>query len=112
MAFEKYEGQRPRTIEPIIGIRKNGQIVLNDVLARQYEVDINSFAYLHYDSEANQIGLQISNIKMKGARKLTKAPGCSLVSGIAFLKHFEIDHPTGKKYTPDSKDGMIIINLD
>ncbi len=111
MSFEQYQGQRPRGTEPIVGIRKNGQIVLNHVLIKQYGIHDDSYAQLHYDSETNRIGIEISEEKTKGTRKLTILSGCALISGGAFLKHFNVNHPAAKKYVPTFQDGMIVVGL-
>lgn len=112
MAFEQYLGQRPRATEPKVSIRKNGQIVLNHKLIRQYEITDESFAHLLYDSEAKQIGIKIDEEKNRGARKLTMLLGSALISGGAFLKTFGINHEKARKFDPDFIDGMIVIDLN
>ena len=113
MAFEKYEGQRPRGTKDIVSIRKNGQIAFNSKSVQSFEVKGNKFAFLYYDKESKKIGIEFSNAKGRGARRITMLGGTALISGSAFLKHFNINISKAKKFEPkyDSSKKMITLGL-
>ena len=101
MAFEKYEGQRPRGTKDIVSIRKNGQIAFNSKSVQSYGVKAHKYAFLYYDKANRRIGIELSEAKGRGARKITMLGGTALISGSAFLKHFNIGVTKAKKFEPD-----------
>jgi hypothetical protein len=101
MGFEKYEGQRPRGTKDIVSIRKNGQIAFNSKSVQSFDVRNYKYAYLYYDKDRKKIGIELSNNKGRGARKITMLGGTALISGSAFLKHFNISIQKAKKFEPD-----------
>ncbi len=114
MAFEKYEGQRPRGTKDVVSIRKNGQIAFNSKSVQSFNIKSSSYAYLYYDKTGRgRIGIELSNKKDKGARKITMLGGTALISGSAFLKHFNISVPKARKFEPkfDSATKMITLNM-
>ena len=113
MAFEKYEGQRPRGTKDIVSIRKNGQIAFNSKSVQSFEVKNFSYAFLYYDKEKGRIGIELNNTKGRGARKITMLGGTALISGSAFLKHFGINITKAKKFEPkyDVTKKMITITM-
>lgn len=113
MAFEKYEGQRPRGTKDIVSIRKNGQIAFNSKSVQSFDVKSHKFAFLYYDKEKERIGIEMSNIKGRGARKITMLGGTALISGSAFLKHFNIAIAKAKKFEPkyDAVKKMITLEM-
>jgi hypothetical protein len=112
MAFEKYEGQRPRGTKNIVSIRKNGQIAFNSKAVQSFNVRNHKFAYLYYDKESERIGIEFSNTKGRGARKITMLGGTALISGSAFLKHFNINIDKAKKFEPEYNENKKMITLD
>jgi len=113
MPFEKYEGQRPRGSKNIISIRKNGQIAFNSKAVQSFDVRNYKYSFLYFDKKKNVIGIELNNSKGRGARKITMLGGTALISGSAFLKHFNIDISKAKKFEPtnDNSQGMILLNL-
>jgi hypothetical protein len=112
MAFEKYEGQRPRGTKDVVSIRKNGQIAFNSKSVQSFDIKSYKFAYLYYDKVGRgKIGIELSNKKDKGARKITMLGGTALISGSAFLKHFSISVPKARKFEPKFDDGGKLITL-
>ena len=111
MSFEKYEGQRPRGTKDIVSIRKNGQIAFNSKSVQSFEVRNYSYAFLYYDKDKKIIGIELGNNKGRGARKITMLGGTALISGSAFLKHFNIDIQKAKKFEPDYDAGKKMIML-
>jgi hypothetical protein len=113
MAFEKYEGQRPRGTKNIVSIRKNGQIAFNSKAVQSFNVRGHKFAFLYYDKDNEIIGIEFSNNKGRGARKITMLGGTALISGSAFLKHFNINIDKAKKFEPtyDASRKMIKLEL-
>jgi len=112
MAFEKYEGQRPRGTKDIVSIRKNGQIAFNSKAVQSYDVKSYKYAFLYYDKTKDRIGISLSNTKDRGARKITMLGGTALVSGSAFLKHFEITIKKARKFEPGYDTALKLITLD
>lgn len=111
MAFEKYEGQRPRGTKDIVSIRKNGQIAFNSKSVQSFEVKNYKYAFLYYDKEKQRIGIELNNTKGRGARKITMLGGTALISGSAFLKHFNISIQKAKKFEPNFDDSNNMITL-
>lgn len=113
MAFEKYEGQRPRGSKNIVSIRKNGQIAFNSKAVQSFGVKNSRFAYLYFDKDKEVIGIEFSGTKGRGARKITMLGGTALISGSAFLKHFNIDIDKAKKFEPtfDEPRKMIMLEM-
>jgi hypothetical protein len=113
MAFEKYEGQRPRGTKDIVSIRKNGQIAFNSKSVQSFEVRNFKFAFLYFDKDKEKIGIELSNTKSRGARKITMLGGTALISGSAFLKHFNISVAKAKKFEPkyDVSRKMITLTM-
>lgn len=111
MAFEKYEGQRPRGTKDIVSIRKNGQIAFNSKSVQSFEIKNFKFAYLYFDKEKERIGIEFSNTKGRGARKITMLGGTALISGSAFLKHFNISIVKAKKFEPNFDVAKKMITL-
>ncbi len=110
MAFEKYEGQRPRGTKDVVSIRKNGQIAFNSKSVQSFGVKSYKYAYLYYDKSKRMIGIELSPTKERGARKITMLGGTALISGSAFLKHFNISVSKAKKFVPkkDAKNRIIL----
>ena len=113
MAFEKYEGQRPRGTKDVVSIRKNGQIAFNSKSVQSFEIKTYDYAYLYFDKAKDLIGIQLSNSKDKGARKITMLGGTALISGSAFLKHFNVSVTKARKFEPtfEKSKGMITLQL-
>ena len=111
MAFEKYEGQRPRGTKDIVSIRKNGQIAFNSKSVQSFDVRNYKYAFLYYDKEKLKIGIELNNTKGRGARKITMLGGTALISGSAFLKHFNISIQKAKKFEPTFDSGRKMITL-
>lgn len=112
MAFEKYEGQRPRGTKDVVSIRKNGQIAFNSKAVQSFGVKAYKYANLYHDSEKKKIGIELASKKDKGSRKITMLGGTALISGSAFLKHFNISVPKAKKFIPKADtSGKIILSL-
>lgn len=113
MAFEKYEGQRPRGSKDIVSIRKNGQIAFNSKSVQSFEVKNFKYAFLYYDKVNDVIGIELHNSKGRGARKITMLGGTALISGSAFLKHFNIAIKKAKKFEPefDASKKMITLSM-
>ena len=113
MPFEKYEGQRPSGTKDIVSIRKNGQIAFNSKSVQSFNVKGYKYAYLYYDKEKAKIAIELNNTKGRGARKITMLGGTALISGSAFLKHFNISVPKAKKFEPtkDPKSNRIVLSM-
>ena len=113
MAFEKYEGQRPRGSKDIVSIRKNGQIAFNSKSVQSFDVKNFKYAFLYYDKDREVIGIELHNAKGRGARKITMLGGTALISGSAFLKHFNISIKKAKKFEPkyDVTKKMITLGM-
>ena len=113
MAFEKYEGQRPRGTKDIVSIRKNGQIAFNSKSVQSFDVRNYKYAFLYFDKDREKIGIELSNTKGRGARKITMLGGTALISGSAFLKHFNISIQKAKKFEPkfDTAKRMITLTM-
>jgi len=113
MPFEKYEGQRPRGTKDIVSIRKNGQIAFNSKSVQSFDVKAAKYAYLYFDKDSNIIGIELSDKKGRGARKITMLGGTALISGSAFLKHFNIAVSKARKFEPkfDGGEKKITLNM-
>lgn len=113
MAFEKYEGQRPRGTKNIVSIRKNGQIAFNSKAVQSFNVRNFKYAFLYFDKDREVIGIEFNSAKGRGARKITMLGGTALISGSAFLKHFNININKAKKFEPnfDSAKNMILLEM-
>lgn len=112
MAFEKYEGQRPRGTKDVVSIRKNGQIAFNSKSVQSFDVRSYSYSFLYYDKDNGIIGIELSNTKERGARKITMLGGTALISGSAFLKHFNISITKAKKFEPEYNSANRMITLE
>ena len=72
MGLEKYLGQRPRGSKNIVSIRKNGQISFNSKAVQSFEVKNYQYANLLFDKDYDVVGIELSNEKGKGSRKISR----------------------------------------
>jgi hypothetical protein len=112
MAFEKYEGQRPRGTKDVVSIRKNGQIAFNSKSVQSFDIKSWKYAYLYFDKTKEKVGIELSNKKDRGARKITMLGGTALISGSAFLKHFNVSVSKARKFEPQYEAAKKMITLD
>ena len=113
MPFAKYEGQRPRGATEIVSIRRNGQIAFNSKAVQSFSVDRFKFAELYFDRANHRIGIQLTNAKNKGARKIMSFGSTALVTGAGFLRHFGINITKARKFRPkyERAKNLVVINL-
>ncbi len=113
MPFAKYEGQRPRGATEIVSIRRNGQIAFNSKAVQSFSVGGFKFAELYFDRANRRIGIQLTNSKDKGARKIMSLGSTALVTGAGFLRHFGINISKARKFQPkyDRAKKIVILNL-
>lgn len=109
MAFDKYEGQRPRGTKPIISIRKNGQIAINSRAVADYGVDKYAYADLYYDKEKELIAIDLTNVKTAGTRKITMLGGTALIAGGAFMRWYGIPMGAARKFEPTTLEHWQIV---
>lgn len=59
------------------------------------------YVALYYDAETDMVAIEPTNVEGKGHRKITYLGGTALISGGAFLKHFNaFDFEHERKYEP------------
>jgi len=97
----------------MVSIRKNGQISFNSRAVQSFSLDRFKYVDLYFDKTTQRIGIQLTNTKGIGSRKITILNKYALISGGSFCKHFGIDTPKAKQFEPTYKKSrnMIIIRL-
>lgn len=113
MGYEMYEGQRPRGTKDIVSVRKNGQISFNSKATQSLELKNFKYAYLLFDKVKDRVGIELSNQRGKGSRKITIIGGTANISGSAFFKHFGIIIEKARKREPnyEEENNMITFPL-
>jgi len=97
----------------MVSIHKNGQIAFNSRAIQGFSLDRFKYADLYFDKTTRRIGIQLTNTKGIGSRKITILNNYALISSKGFCKHFGIDTPKAKQFEPqyDKTRKMIIIKL-
>lgn len=111
MTYEKYVGQRPRGTKNIVSIRTNGQIAFNSRASQSFKLSNYQYAYLMFDRGKDVVGIELSNEKRKGARKILVLSGAVVISGAAFFNHFDIIIEKAIKREPDYDENERLITF-
>jgi hypothetical protein len=113
--FEKFTHRKSRSFgKPMITITKDGNININSVTMEKYVKD-NNFAVLYYDKNNYLIGVKFSDKEKPESYKIRKSRNDRLgyLTGIAFLKYYNINHDKTFAYTVEwnEQEKMIVIDL-
>ena len=114
MAFETFTGRQTVTNEPRVSILKQGNFNFNNGASKILHDKSVAFLQLLFDKETNRIGFKPSGKGKPGAYKLRESKGGSQISGMAFLKHYQIPYKSGTRSYPaswDDEQKMLIIDL-
>ncbi len=114
MAFETFTGRKTVTNEPKVSILKQGNFNFNNGASKLLEEMSVTHLQMLYDADKKKIGFKSCSKNEPGAYTLRKSKGGSQLSGMAFLKHFQIPYKNKTTaYTAawDSKLKMLIITL-
>ena len=100
MPFEEFTKNRPIKDTPTISILKQGLIGISQVCYNKYFKNYE-YIILMFDKENKVIGLKPTNEAKSNAYKIHPKRDGRLVqiSGMAFLKYYNIPHDETKVYT-------------
>lgn len=115
MAFEAFTGRQTVTNDPKVSILKQGNFNFNNGATKLLHDKSASYVQLLYDKDNNKIGFKPCRKDKTGAYKLRESKGGAQVSGMAFLKHYQIPYKDSTHSYPahwDSDKKMLIIDLD
>jgi hypothetical protein len=100
--------------EPKVSILKQGNFGLNAAVAKLFKERQVEYVVLMFDAETNRIAFKPAKKEEQGAYQLRGQKGALQISGLAFLKNYNIPHKEGTKSYPASWSdelGMLIVQL-
>lgn len=113
MSFEAYTGGRRITKDPAVSILKQGNFNLNSGSMKLLKQQNTTHVQLLFDKDTNRIAFKPCAKKTPGAYALRTVRGQGQVSGIAFLKNFQIPFgDASRAYPAKWENGMLIISLN
>ncbi len=115
MAFETFTGRQKVTNEPKVSILKQGNFNFNNGATRILKDKSVTYLQLLFDKEKNKIGFKPCTKKTEGAYQLRESKGGAQISGMAFLRHYQIPYKDKTRSYPahwDEQQKMLIIDLD
>jgi hypothetical protein len=114
MAFETFTGRKTVTNEPKVSILKQGNFNFNNGASKLLSDMSVTHLQMLYDADKKKIGFKPCDKGEPGAYKLRTGKGGAQLSGMAFLKHFQIPYKTKTTaFTAswDNKLKMLVISL-
>lgn len=114
MAFEAFTGTQTVTNAPKVSLLKQGNFNFNNGALKVLKEKGASYLQLFFDKETNRIGFKPCDKETQGAYKLRENKGVGQISGMAFLKYYQIEYTSKTRAFPasfDDKEHMLIINL-
>jgi hypothetical protein len=112
--WETFKGRHRRAPgEPAVSITKAGNLGLNSAIVRNFVGDAR-FATLLYDRDKHLIGIKVTKSGDGDSYpiKLSPKDNYALISGVSFLKYYEIYPTESRVYSAsfDEKNRIIIVD--
>ncbi len=115
MAFEAFTSVKSHTPDnPSVSILRQGNFGLNTAVEKIFKERQVEYIILMYDPETNRIGFKPANPNEQGVYKLRGKRGAVQVSGVAFLKTYNIPYKERARSYPaqwNEELGMLVIQL-
>tara|TARA_Y100000310_G_scaffold345416_1_gene464744 strand:+ start:1432 stop:1800 length:369 start_codon:yes stop_codon:yes gene_type:complete len=122
MEFEwhkRNKGRWPCYNDPRLSIRKDGMISVNEAFLKTYILQPDgghkyTYVQLGYNKPENVIGIRLQTEKQQGSKKIQTTANSrgGTISGIGFIRQFEVPHPKENiKAQWDELEKIIIVKL-
>lgn len=111
MGFEVFDQRRtPMKGAPSVTIQKSGTISIN--APAHAMIDAPEIIELLFDPDRQVVAFRETEASPCSYRmRISPGSGQAQVAAVSFLRHYQIEHETSRRYEPCVEDGMLCVEL-
>ena len=111
MGFEVFDQRRtPMKGAPSVTIQKSGVISIN--AAAHALIGTPEVVEMLFDFDRQVVAFREAGVSPRSYRlRVSPGSGQAQVAAVSFLRHYQIEHETSRRYEPYVEDGMLCVDL-